>query len=351
MKKKTILFFLAFLLLLPCHLISAGAVSQTFVAACDLDGDGRVNSVDARLLLRKAARLCVLEKTEAADRVGIVVFGDMNGSGSVTSADARLLLKYVSRKIDESAFVFSVAMTVPPDTTDSELYSDPPQTTRRSGSGESGGTTHGRGSSETAVILSEGVDVSSHNGHIDWARMADEIDWAILRCGYGSDLEEQDDKQWEYNVSSCEKLGIPYGVYLYSYADSVEKASSEADHVLRLLKGHHPQLPVYYDLEVESIAGKAPKSLFVQMAKTFCEKISAAGYEFGVYANLNWWTNYLTDPWFDGHSRWIAAYRDVLYYDGEYDIWQYSNTGRFEGAAGNIDRDRAYRAFDLETAR
>lgn len=88
----------------------------------------------------------------------------------------------------------------------------------------------------------KGIDVSEHNGKIDWKKVkADGIDFAIIRCGYGMDDPEQDDDYWEYNVSECERLGIPYGVYLYSYADSTTRASKEADHTLRLLEGHNPQ--------------------------------------------------------------------------------------------------------------
>ena len=65
----------------------------------------------------------------------------------------------------------------------------------------------------------KGIDVSVHNGEIDWVKVkADGIDFAIIRCGYGQNQTNQDDSRWEYNVSECERLGIPYGVYLYSYA-------------------------------------------------------------------------------------------------------------------------------------
>ena len=74
----------------------------------------------------------------------------------------------------------------------------------------------------------KGVDVSEWQGQIDWdAVKKDEIDFAILRCGYGMNLEEQDDIWFKRNALECERVGMPYGVYLYSYADTVEKAASE----------------------------------------------------------------------------------------------------------------------------
>ena len=83
------------------------------------------------------------------------------------------------------------------------------------------------------------IDVSYHNGTIDWEKVkAAGVDGAILRCGYGMDRSDQDDKQWARNLSECERLGIPKGVYLYSYADTEAKARSELAHILRLIKGH-----------------------------------------------------------------------------------------------------------------
>ena len=87
------------------------------------------------------------------------------------------------------------------------------------------------------TILSKGIDVSYANGKIDWSVMKNHVDWVIFRVGYGSNYASQDDAQFENNIKGCEKYGIPYGVYLYSYADTVEKAKSEAEHCIRLLKG------------------------------------------------------------------------------------------------------------------
>ena len=90
-------------------------------------------------------------------------------------------------------------------------------------------------------ILKKGIDVSSHQGKIDWDKVkAGGVEFAIIRCGYGSDIKEQDDAEFERNISECARVRIPYGVYLYSYADSVEKARSEAHHTLRMLNGRKP---------------------------------------------------------------------------------------------------------------
>ena len=184
----------------------------------------------------------------------------------------------------------------------------------------------------------KGIDVSEHNGKIDWKKVkADGIDFAIIRCGYGMDDPEQDDDYWEYNVSECERLGIPYGVYLYSYADSTTRASKEADHTLRLLEGHNPQLPVYYDLEEKSLESTSKRTLLANMAKTYCNKIEDAGYVAGVYSNTNWWNNYLTSSVFDQWDRWVAQYNYECRYEGEYTLWQCTSTGKVDGIKGNVD--------------
>ncbi|MBQ7801315.1 MAG: S-layer homology domain-containing protein [Oscillospiraceae bacterium] len=179
-----------------------------------------------------------------------------------------------------------------------------------------------------------GIDVSHHQGLINWEAVRDAgIDFAIIRVGYGMDLIEQDDLYFEYNASECERLGIPYGVYLYSYATTVERADSEADHLLRMINGHTLSFPVYYDMEDDTTIG----SDLAAIARTFCDKVSAAGYPVGIYANVYWWNHYLTDPCFDGWHRWVAHYSAACGYEGEYAMWQYSNTGSVSGIEGYVD--------------
>ena len=115
-----------------------------------------------------------------------------------------------------------------------------------------------------------GIDVSEHNGVINWEQVkASGIDFAIIRCGYGMDQTDQDDKQWVRNVTECERLGIPYGVYIYSYATNTERARSEAEHVLRLIQGRNLSYPVYFDMEDKS----TETADHAAIAQTFCSII------------------------------------------------------------------------------
>jgi GH25 family lysozyme M1 (1,4-beta-N-acetylmuramidase) len=185
----------------------------------------------------------------------------------------------------------------------------------------------------------KGMDVSEHQGKIDWEKVKEsDIDFVILRCGYGSDETSQDDARWEYNVSECERLGIPYGVYLYSYATSVEMAKSEANHVLRLVEGRYLTYPIYYDLE-EARIGALGNAKIGELASTFCNTIQAAGYEVGIYANYYWFTTKLTSEVFSNPtwSKWVAQYNSSCAYTAEYELWQCTSEGGVDGITGNVD--------------
>lgn len=193
-----------------------------------------------------------------------------------------------------------------------------------------------------------GIDVSHHQGEVNWeAVKAAGIDFAVIRCGYGDDLVSQDDRQWHRNVSECERLGIPYGVYLYSYATDTNMAASEAAHTLRLLEGHNPDLPVFYDME-ENRQLVLGASGLAELARTYCDTLVAAGYDVGVYASLNWWQYYLTDPVFENWYRWIAEWRSSCTYTGRYEMWQYTDCGTISGISGVVDMNYWYEPIGVK---
>lgn len=193
------------------------------------------------------------------------------------------------------------------------------------------------------------IDVSQHQGTINWDQVKSHIDGAILRCGYGMDIASQDDKQWTRNVAECERLGIPYGVYIYSYATNTDRAKSEAQHVLRLIQGHKLSYPVYFDMEEPGTEGAA-----VANAIAFGNIIEAAGYWCGVYYNRNWHNNVIKGQ-LDRFTRWGAGYgtnngqKQDNYKPGfGEDIWQYSSKGSVPGISGNVDVNVCYRDFPAE---
>ena len=192
----------------------------------------------------------------------------------------------------------------------------------------------------------KGIDVSKYQGEVDWQKAKDAgIDFAILRCGIGSEWNgegeyTQDDDYWERNADACTELGIPFGVYLYSYATTEEQARSEAAHVARLLgliespyeelpdytgKPYKLDYPVYYDLEDASITGLFPEEM-AALTQAFFDQLEEYGYtgRQGIYASLNWVRARFDDPAFDPwrDELWIARYSSELGYTGTYTMWQ-----------------------------
>lgn len=189
-----------------------------------------------------------------------------------------------------------------------------------------------------------GIDVSSHQGKIDWNLVKPNIEFAIIRCGYGSDFKNQDDSRFAENVEACEKLGIPYAVYLYSYAKTEQSISSEVGHTLRMISGHKP-FCVYIDMEDGSTAYLG-KTVLTNFALKFCKLITENGFKAGVYANQYWFQTYLDVAEISkaGYSIWCAKYStsepDIA---AKFDIWQYSSKGKMPGIySSGLDMNYMY---------
>lgn len=187
------------------------------------------------------------------------------------------------------------------------------------------------------------IDVSKHQGRIDWNKVKSQVDGAIIRCGFGDDSTSQDDSQFKANVEGCIANGIPFGVYIYSYAKTVEQAKSEAAHVLRLVAPYKGELsyPIYLDLEEQGTEKGA-----VERAKVFGDIIEKAGYWCGIYANQYWWNNFLKG--LDQYTKWVAKYSDTKPNVAGTDIWQYSSNGQIGGISGRVDMNIVYRDLPAE---
>ena len=214
-----------------------------------------------------------------------------------------------------------------------------PTTSKKTAWGESNGKFYNDKLKQITGAVAKGLDVSHHQGKIDWEKVSkSDVDFVIIRCGYGNNIASQDDKYFAQNVAGCEKYNIPYGIYIYSYALNETDTKSEAKHVLRLIKstGAKPTYPIYIDYEDSSQNGLTPKQLG-NFATAFFNKTIAAGYKAGVYANLNWWTNKLTDSRFNQWTKWVAQYNSACSYTKPYQIWQSTSTGKVPGVNGNAD--------------
>lgn len=187
-------------------------------------------------------------------------------------------------------------------------------------------------------ITGVGVDVSQFQGDIDWGTAARSIDFAIIRCY----ARGQADQKWNVNAAACEQLGIPYGAYVYSAAKTDAQARSEAEGALQQLRGKNLRLPVYLDLEDESVRTGCTKAEILRHATIFCDTLRAAGYSVGIYANRYWWTTVLDDPTYDQWDRWLAVWDAETGYSGSYSTWQCSNSARISGIPTNVDLNLRY---------
>lgn len=196
-----------------------------------------------------------------------------------------------------------------------------------------------------------GVDVSQHNGKINWDVVKGKISFAILRLGWiGNKNNHTIDTQFERNYSECKRLGIPVGVYVYNYCVNENTARDGAEWTVRKLEGKKLDLPVYIDME-DSSGISLGKDINTAMCISFNSVIEQSGRWAGVYANLDWFNNHLhKDIIKSKYTTWIAHYGVNPYkYDGEYDMLQYSSDGCVEGI-GRVDVNEMYRNLIEEIA-
>lgn len=199
----------------------------------------------------------------------------------------------------------------------------------------------------------KGIDVSQHQGKINWKKAkADGVQFAMLRAGIGDNIKPQDDKQFTRNVNQCEKYGIPWGAYLYSYAGSNKEVKSEIKHMRRLLKGKKPAFPVAFDMEdadgYKKKNGMPKKKQLVTFSKKFLNAMEKDGHYASLYASRSWLNSKLNSKRLNKFDKWVADWngKDQSTYKGDHQLWQYTNKGNVDGVGNAIDMNIAYYDFE-----
>ena len=190
-----------------------------------------------------------------------------------------------------------------------------------------------------------GIDVSAHQGLIDWERVhADGIEFAILRIGFRgySEGNIQKDAYFEQNYEKARAAGVELGVYFFSQAISVEEAVEEAEYVLRELDGRELEYPIFFDWE--SIEDEARSDVMNPIGLTgcafaFCTQIENSGRRAGVYFNQQVGYLELNLRSLEDHTFWLAEYASAPSFAYRFELWQYSNEGWVEGISGRVDMD------------
>lgn len=190
-----------------------------------------------------------------------------------------------------------------------------------------------------------GIDVSSHQGTIDWAKVAQtDIGFAMVRIGYRGygDGKLCVDSMWQDNVQGAQENGLMVGIYFFSQAITVEEAVEEAKFVVELLDGMDLDLPIVFDWEQISDTARTANmdaQILTACALAFCRQVEKAGYEPMVYFNIDI-TNRLLDleqVQQSGYKFWLAMYTDRMTYPNKIDMWQYTDGGMVPGINGNVD--------------
>ncbi len=201
--------------------------------------------------------------------------------------------------------------------------------------------------SENGSVTSKfGIDVSSHQGDIDWQAVKDDgVEFAFVRAvyrGYGTGKLVVDEKCIE-NIEGAQAVGIDVGVYVFSQAVSKAEVLEEAGTVLDLLQGYELQLPIVFDVEKVSDSTARTNSLTVEdrtaLTKTFLDAVKSAGYKPMFYHNTEMGAMLLDLSQLTEFPKWFAGYNKEFYWPYEYNIWQYSEKGSVNGIKGNVDLD------------
>lgn len=206
---------------------------------------------------------------------------------------------------------------------------------------------------ETGALIKKDVksiiDISSWQGDIDFEEVKNSglVDGVIVRIGYGTTLNDDPvlDNKFKRNISELNRLNIPYGVYIYGYAQNEYASNIEAEFVNNVLKEVDAKLslPIFYDAEINEFEGVTyTKTMYRKVINNFVSVLNNYGYkDVGLYGNLNMLTNGSLS-FSKKYPIWVAQYHNKCEYDKEYVGWQYTSKGVIPGIIGNVDLNIFY---------
>lgn len=198
-----------------------------------------------------------------------------------------------------------------------------------------------------------GIDVSYHQGNIDWEKVkASGVEFAMLRAGYG---QGNIDKKFHEYAKECTRLGIPFGVYWFSYAYNPTMAHTEAQHVLGAVAPYKLSYPIAFDFEYDSVnyaqrqGVTVTKELASAIAREFLDTVEAAGHYAAIYANPDYLSRYFDADIPPRYDVWLAQWPDNPNFDSPPSkvggMWQYTSSGSVKGINGRVDLDIAYHDY------
>ena len=190
------------------------------------------------------------------------------------------------------------------------------------------------------------IDVSSHNGIIDWNKVRGNVEAAVIRMGYRgySKGTIAYDTKYKENREECERLGIPFSLYFFPCSITDQEAIEEAEFIIKECVGMNYILPVFLDSEVaetkfgDGRADNLSRDDRTKYLQIICDRLQAAGIPAGIYASKAWFASNLDLSQLP-YSVWVAQ-SSKLTFTGDYVLWQYSDSGSVPGISGRVDLSR-----------
>ena len=179
----------------------------------------------------------------------------------------------------------------------------------------------------------KGIDISYHNGEIDFVKLKSQVDFIIMRSGYGTKTTNSKEVKFDLYYEEAKKQNIPVGTYWYCYATTPEEALEEAKTFLNKVKGKQFEYPVFYDVEEKNISNTGKENVS-NIMKAFLEEVERNGYLVGIYCSAYYLKTLVSDEIKNKYEIWVAQWgqnRDKPKYDGKWDIWQYTSDGHMDG--------------------
>ncbi len=194
---------------------------------------------------------------------------------------------------------------------------------------------------------SMGIDVSKHNGNIDWNAVKNSgVSYVIIRCGYRgySTGVLVEDPMFRSNIKGAKAAGLKVGAYFFSQAVNEVEAVEEASMAIDLVKGYGLDYPLFLDVEGSGGRGDAiGRDTRTAVCKTFCQTVQNSGISSGIYANKTWFNEKINTGSLTSYKIWLAQYASAPTYTAtRYDMWQYSSKGKVSGISGNVDMNISY---------
>ena len=187
-----------------------------------------------------------------------------------------------------------------------------------------------------------GIDISYHNGEIDFSKIKSKVDFVIMRAGYGNKTIDSKEVKFDIYYEEAKKNNIPVGTYWYCYAYTPEEALVEAKTFLNKVKGKKFEFPVYYDVEESEILDTGSDNVNT-LINTFCGELEKNNYYCGLYSSSNYLKKLISEEVKQKYAIWVAHWNvEKPSYQGPWGIWQYTSDGNMDGVESKrLDLDVA----------